>query len=366
MRSRACLSAGLLATILACAVPSEALAQFGVVQRYLFRNAQFAGNPLFLSHPENGPVFNFNSFVNRVERDRAGGGYAYEFYRFFGPDSYGNNTFLNLGPFQLEITPDPNLGQTQPTGIHGRIGYSTRFIPEIFMNFETGELRQTQNFSGGTTTFTPSAIRYNATVNTGIQDFEWDGNILVDGEGRINILGFYDLEMRIVNVGEYTGDGIAVKDEQVTDFDTGPINISGHVVFDALASILQANGNPLTAVPPRLVTGAAQRGKTAEELMAELNAGVKLTDEEVEFLVEQMFVTAFLRDPLGVMFNGLPEEIPGFEGFTLSADRTEPIPVDLVEEPETVPEPSTLLFVSLAAGAALGRRSLTRRMRVAA
>lgn len=364
MQNRTLVPAALLAVILSSFVPSEAIAQFGVVQRFLFRGAQYAGDPLFLSRPQNGPLFDFNQFTNRVEWDRVGGGYSYEFFRFFGPDTYGENTFLNLGPFQLDLTPDPSLGQSQPVGLHGRVGYSTRFIPEAFFQFETGERRQTQDFSGGTTAFVTAPIRYDATFNAGIQDFQWTGNVLIDSEGRINILGFYDLEMRIVNTGEYTADGVLVKDEQVTDFDTGPINVSGHVLFDALASLLQANGNPLTAVPPRLVTGAAQRGKTVDELMADLQAGERLTDEEVQFLVEQMFISAFLSDPLGVMFNGLPQEIPGFEGFTLSANTSEPGPIDLTED-NAVPEPSTLLFVSLAACTALGRRSLTRRLRPA-
>jgi hypothetical protein len=203
-------------------------------------------------------------------------------------------------------------------------------------------------------------------MNTGIQDFSWTGNILVDGEGRINILGFYDLEMRVVNTGESTADGVALKDEQVTDFDTGPINVSGHVVFDAIATILQANGNPATAVPPRLVTGAAQRGKTVDELMAGLEAGERLTDEEVQFLVEQMFVTAFLSDPLGVMMNGLPQEIPGFEGISLQAETADQGPINLEPDVEAVPEPSTLLLVILAGGAALGRRSLVRQLRTSA
>ncbi|MCA9297329.1 MAG: hypothetical protein KC983_12450, partial [Phycisphaerales bacterium] len=111
----------------------------GSLAQTLFRGAEYAGNPQFLSQPQNGPLFNFNAFTQRVEYNRAGDGYTYEFFRFFGSDSYGNQNFLDLGPLNVQLFPDQALGQSQYTGIHGRTGFTTRFIPEVFFEAETGE-----------------------------------------------------------------------------------------------------------------------------------------------------------------------------------------------------------------------------------
>jgi hypothetical protein len=105
----------------------------------LFRGAEFAGDPLFLSSPQGGPLFDFNDFTQRVEFNRAGQGFTYEFFRFFGPDSFGNVNTLDLGPFKLEIGPDGTLGQAQRVGLHSRTGFTTTFIPEVFFQAETGQ-----------------------------------------------------------------------------------------------------------------------------------------------------------------------------------------------------------------------------------
>ena len=151
--------------------------------------------------------------------------------------------------------------------------------------------------------------------------------------------------------------GVVVQDEQVTDFDVGPIDVSGHIVVDAIASLIQANGATAAAVPPRILSGAAQKGKTVEDLMAQLEAGDPITDEEAQFLIQQMFIKAFQLDPIGTIMNGLPAEVPGFEGLGLQTGVADP---EAVSAAAVIPEPGTLLLFMLAIALLLATRLMTR------
>ncbi|MBN2563376.1 MAG: hypothetical protein JXQ75_20845 [Phycisphaerae bacterium] len=334
-------------------------AQFGSLQRFLFRGAEYAGNNLFLSNPQGGPLYDHNRFDQRVEYNRAGQGYTYESYRFYGPDSYGNTNTLDLGLFKVELGVDPTVvGSPQPMGVHSRAGYTTTFIPEVFIESQTGQ--RGYNQLSGLTTFSAAPMHYTVTFNAGVQDFEWSGNALIDMNGRMNLLGFYDFELRFTNVGSYEADGLFVHDEQVTDFDIGPINVSGNIALDVLAGLLQTDGASTDAAVPRIYSGAAQKGKTVDDLLAELKAGETLSEEEIQFLAQQMFTTAFVADPLGVLTNGLPAEVPGFEGFSLEMTAS-------AEEADggytgsAVPEPGVLGFLMTAAGLSAAVRRFGKR-----
>ena len=340
----------LMAAFFVCSATTSFAQDIGVGSFFqgIFRGAEFAGNPQFLSAPQGGPLFNFNQFEQRVEYNQGGDGYTYEFFRFFGPDSFNNSTFLDLGPLDISLFPDPALGQGQQVGVHGRVGYTTRFIPEIFIETETGQRAFTNEFQTGANVFNIEPIGYSVDLSTGIQDFSYTGNILIDQSTKINIFGFYDAEFRLVNNGEMTTDGVFVSDEAVTDFDTGPINVSGHIVLDIIAGIFSNNGNASTAAPFAIGSGAAQRTQTADELMARVEAGEALTDDEIEAMVQDMFVSAILSDPIGFLFNGLPTEIPGFENFNLELDAAPAqggLQVD--NDGEQVPEPGMVMMFGI-------------------
>lgn len=311
----------------------------------LFRGTEFLGDPLFLSSPQGGPLFDFNQFDQRIEFNRAGQGFTYEFFRFFGADSFGNVNTLDLGTLKVELGPDGTLGQNQRVGLHGRTGFTTTLIPELFFQAETGQ-RAFNQFSG-VSSFNVEPIKYRVTFNTGIQDFEWAGNVLIDADGRLNALGFYDFTLRMTNVGSATADGVFLQDEELTDFDAGPINVSGNIGFDLLAGLFQSTGLTAAAAPPRIFSAAAQREKTVDELLAELEAGEGLTDEEAQFLIEQMFITAFQNDPLGFILNGIPTEVPGFEALSLSFSAADSGPGPDAATAATVPEPGTVLLMIL-------------------
>lgn len=338
-------------------VTMPARAQFGGVPQLLFRGMQYAGNQTFLSSPQNGPLYNFNQFNNRVEYNRAGQGYSYEFFRFFGPDTYGNPNTLDLGPFKMQLGLDSTrIANSQPIGLHGKIGYTTSIIPQVFFQTDTGQ-RAFNQFSG-VTTFSPAPLNYTVTLKTGVQDFSWTGNALIDAQGDLNALGFYNFKFRFTNVGDYTADGVLVHDEQVTDFDLGPIDVSGNIGFDAVAGLLQSNGTTANAIAPRTISGAT-KDKRTEELLARLNSGQTLTTEELQYLAQQMFNAAFMADPIGVLTNGFPSTVPGFEGLTL----------DMIATPQdssttsAVPEPGTLAVLAVAVGTSAVVKSLTRRRR---
>ncbi|HKQ50227.1 MAG TPA: hypothetical protein VJZ71_19285 [Phycisphaerae bacterium] len=332
-------------TFAVAASGEPARAQFGGLQRTLFRGAVYTGNHNFLSSPQNGPLFDNNIFDQRVEFNRAGQGWTYEQFHFFGTDSFNNPNTLDLGPFKIQLGSDPNvLSTSQPVGMHNRVGYTTTLIPEVFFESQTGQ-RAFDQFSGQTA-FIPVPINYTVTFDAGVQSFEWTGNVLVNTEGTVNALGFYDLQMRVMNIGSYTADGFGVHDEQVTDFDTGPVNVSGHILMDAFAGLAQGLGNPDEAVTPRVVSAAtSSRGKTVDELLASLEAGERVSDEDMSFLMTQMFQAAFLNDPLGFMQNGLPTSVPGFEALTVELAEEQP-DASAAETPANVPEPGTLLLVA--------------------
>lgn len=351
----------IVAAVIAMApgLTTPADAGFADWQQVVFRGAEYAGNQLFLSAPQGGPLFNNNLFDQRLEFNRAGDGYTYEFYRFFGSDSFGNVNTLDLGPFKLELGVDPLIAaNSQPAGIHNKVGYTMRFIPEVFFETQTGQ-RGYNQFSG-ITTFAPTPLGYTATFNAGVQDFQWTGNAFVDTSGRLNILGFYDYNLRFTNVGSYTADGMLVQDETVTDLDIGPIDVSGNIFMDMASGLLQGIAAP-AAVPTRVVSGAAQKEKETDELLARLDAGESLSDDEISYLVQEMIRTAIEKDPIGVMINGIPETVEGFESlsFTLSADPD----AEAAANRLTVPEPGTLALLAMVVGslAIAGKLPLRRR-----
>lgn len=328
--------------------PDAAMADIG---RALWRGFAYAGNPNILSSPQNGPFFNSNQQFQRLEYNRLGNGYTFEQWRFFGPDSYNNPNTLDLGLLKFQLGREPALvGTNDAVGLHTRAGYTTTFIPEIFFQQETAI--RSQNVLAGTSTAVASPLKYTITVNTGVQDVTIDGNILLSSSGRLNALGFYDVQARLMNDGTYDTSGVIVVDSTETDFDIGPINVSGNVVMDVISTIAQlVSGNNIPAIPTRILSGAAQKERGLDELVAAMQAGEELTGEERASLIAQTLQSAFENDPLGALVNGLPGGSVGNDAVTLSFSRGEDVPVVLGGN--AVPEPGTLMLLG-SAGAALG------------
>ncbi len=334
--------------------PAVARAQFSSLQRNLFRGLELAGNHTFVSSPQNGPFFNDNIFAQRLEFNRAGDGYTYEQWRFFGEDSFNNPNTLDLGPLKFDLGRDPNLvASNQPIGLHTRAGFTQRFIPEVFFQQETAQ-RFTDVFAG-TSTVQPTPIRYNITLNTGVEDLTWTGNILLSTSGRINALGFYDFNFRLTNVGTFNADGALASDQETTDFEVGPVNASGQIVLDLLASLAQAAaGGTNAAVPLRVASGAAQRDKSIDEIIAKANAGETLTDDEARTLVNHALMASLFDNPLATVMGDIPASQTVNDAITVSLAPGDPAAIDSATLTAPVPEPGTLgllaaawLFLSL-------------------
>jgi len=336
--------------------PQAARADLGDIGRSLFRGLSYAGNQQILSSPQNGPFFNANQQFQRVEYNRLGQGYSYEQWRFFGFDTYGNPNTLDLGPVKVQLGRDPNIvTNNEPVGLHTRVGYTTTFIPEIFFQQDTAQ--RNQNILSGTSTPVRSPLRYSIQVNTGVQDVTLEGNVFLESSGRLNALGFYDINARLTNDGTYETNGVFAVDSQVTDFDIGPIDISGNIIMDAVSAIAQlVTGTNFAAIPTRVASGAAQKERSLDELVAALEAGEELTGEERLALVQQTLQAAFLNDPLGALVNGLPGAGVGNDAISLSfrnAEQTEATVGGV-----TVPEPGTLMLL---ASASVGVGAFRRR-----
>jgi len=374
---------GAIALAATCGLAAESRGQTNF-QRRLFNLADYVGNPNYIFNPQGGPLFDNNIYDQRIEWNRLGNGYAFDQFRFFGPDSFDNPNTIDLGTFKLQLGRDPTVNQsTNPVGIHNRIGYTTTLIPEMTFSSKTGQ-RQFDVFSGQTA-FTLAPLHYNMSLDAGVQNFNWDGNMLIDSNGKVNILGFYDIALRVTNVGNATSSGALVQSEQVTDFDTGNIHVTGNVVFDAIGGLFQGAGLTGAATPFHILDDAAPKDKKTDELLERLKAGEKLSDDEMGYLLQQMVLSAFLKDPLGFLQNGVPATVPGFEGLSLASSAVQaaaPDPAALeasaaaqaaaqasTEAGSTlplhpnVPEPGTLIFLAAAVSTLGAMRSLHRRVR---
>lgn len=334
-------------TILAFAA-ADARADIG---RMLWRGFSYAGNQQILSSPQNGPFFNSNQQFQRLEYNLPGGGYTFEQWRFFGPDTYNNPNTLDLGPLKFQLGRDPTIvANNEPIGLHTRAGFTTRIIPEIFFQQETAQ--RNQNVFAGTSTAVPTPLKYTITVNTGVQDVTIDGNILAQSSGRLNALGFYDIQAILVNEGTYDANGVLVVDSQVTDFAIGPINVSGNIVMDAISAIAQLlSGTNLAAIPTRIASGAAQKERSLDEIVAAMQAGEVLSNEDRAALISQTLQSAFMRDPLGALINGLPGSNVGNDSISLSFSNAEQ--TGAMAGVNVVPEPGTLMLLG-SASVALG------------
>jgi len=345
------------------ATASETRGQFTSLQQTLFRDFFFIGDQTFSQFPDGGPLFENNIFDQAIRYNRLGDGWTYEEFRFFGTDTFNDPSQVDLGFFQVRLGPDANINQNvQPVGIHNSFGYTTRFIPQFTFLSQTGQ-RAFNQFSGQTS-FSPTPVRYDVIFNTGVQDVEWSGNILLDTQGNVNAMGFYDFQLRVMNQGNFEADGLAYHDEQVTDFDTGQVDVSGNLLFDGLASLAQTLGFTSDAATPRIVSSASGdlgKEQRVDDLLARLESGEALNDEDMEFLVSEMVMTAFLNDPLGFLQNGLPEQVEGFEALSLELSDE---PVDTAV-PAAVPEPGTILLVAIGALGYHALRPLRRNRRAA-
>lgn len=186
-------------------------------------------------------------------------------------------------------------------------------------------------------------ITYQFNINTGLQDYTTTGQITWDNSGSINALGFYDLTVYVSNRGSYQTEGYGLIDDGTTDFDLGPINISGNIYIDLLAAITEpffkaANQpNPFSKISGRAAKSIVDPAQT-DAIRAKIASGQALTDSEINAIIA--------ANVLGTL---LGQEVPSFNiDSTLAsfnAIEHEISSPDQIAVLTSVPEPATFLVL---------------------
>jgi len=203
-------------------------------------------------------------------------------------------------------------------------------------------------FSAGT----PDApLSYVYTADIGANEVQIGGSQVLGLNGSINEWGWYDLRFQFSSRQEILSTGrFANSDGEFIDYDIGPINISGNLFADLLATITdpfyEAAGYENIFA---LFSGRTMRedalASTVSGLQAKVASGASLTEKEVSDLVQMAIESRIHGDDvpdLSFLQESMNLEQPS--RMVLSSSHTPP-----------VPEPATLLLL-LAPLAALRRR----------
>lgn len=314
-----------IALVVVAAVGSTANAQLG---RKLLEGISIPLSPT-LGQPANGPLADQNIFRQRFLRNYFGDGYGYEFTRTFGPDSYGNVNQFDFG----------SLGSAAFQGsVHNRIEINRRIMPQIQLQMDTAG----------------SPLQYNINTAPGGQTFTFSGAISSNVTASINALGFYNLQVSASNTGTSRLEGYVVTDQQSTDFDIGPINVTGNIYIDLAASLIQAIANtPLASSAADVPSNATGKAKNADGTPISIDAS-GLSDQQIaemlgHALIQSMFSQALsdlthnelltLQSALGLT----PEDAQ--KGLTAAGYAS-----------AATPEPSTIALLAVPAVLAMFRR----------
>jgi hypothetical protein len=198
----------------------------------------------------------------RIVPSGLGGGYELQFDRTFGNDAQGRPETLHLGgvaDFTLQGTTQMTLGYTG-----------------------SGAFR---SFTGSVLA---SDLDYSLRSKIGAQDASLTGRLNVSNVFDINPLGFYDLNLTINNTNStLVVDGVAIRDQQATNFDVGPIVIRGNIFYDGALALLTSLGvdtTELETVFPRspisevdnAIRDALQQGSVTAGATEEQKVGAQL------------------------------------------------------------------------------------------
>ncbi len=308
---------GILTTLLA------AIAAVAVANADLWENV-FYGLDL-LATPLGSPL-STNADGTRVNGSRSGrlrivpngvlgGGYRLEFDRTFGPDSRGRTEVLHLG----------SIGDLAlQGGVQATAGYTN-----------------TAGLWSASINFVAANLGYNMRTKLGAQDAEFRGVLTMANSLEINRAGFYDLTINVGNTdSEFLIDGVVVRDQDETNFDIGPIRVSGNIYYDATLALLNALGvdtSDLESVFPR--SPIDRINDAVSEALAGLQA-------QINSAAKPELASLLLQTVLDGDQQAAAQLIDGLASDSLSN------PAASGTSTLTVPEPATLLLM-LAGGATI-------------
>lgn len=234
-----------------------------------------------------------------------------------------NNTVLDFGATELTLTGP--VGAQVTTGNRG---------------FRTLDFQVTAGNAA-------NPLVYSLISDVGGSDLNVTGSTVMDINGSINQFGWYDMRVNLSSRQSFTSSGrFANSDGENLDFDIGPIDVSGNIFADALATLtdplFEAAGleNIFASFSGRTARESALKS-TVSELQAKVFSGQSLSESEVNDLVRMAATSNFHGDAvpsLAFLDNAF---LPQLETTTV---------------PQRVaPEPSTLLLL-LAPACLLRRR----------
>jgi hypothetical protein len=190
-------------------------------------------------------------------------------------------------------------------------------------------------------------LSYTFNINDGIQDLTATGSVSINNKGSINTLGFYDLEINISNRGSYSTEGYGLVDSGTTDFDIGPINVTGNIFVDALAALTEpffartGQPNPFAKISGRAAKQAIQT-LAEDALRSKVASGQLLTQDEIESLIGLTMTASILGDTsLGT---SAIDAVFGDQNSADAGGMQRTANTSLM----AVPEPATVLFLGIA------------------
>ncbi|MBL8879573.1 MAG: PEP-CTERM sorting domain-containing protein [Phycisphaerales bacterium] len=273
-----------------------------------------------LATPSDGPLFNTGdgTRVNgsrsgrlRIMPNQAGRGYQLEFDRTFGPDTRGRPEVFDAGPYELQLN----------GGIQSTAAVTTRFLPTFNANTIIANLT------------------YSVRGKSGLQDVDFSGTLAGTTNFEINALGFYSLTSNINNTNaQLTLDGV-VQNEEDTDFDIGPISVSGNIFLDGLGALAQSFGVDASDAVHE-ITPDSPIDVISGSIEEQLRQAAKASNIELD---PQFDFSEMLAD---VMFD------PNAQLVADATANREPAPPNNAP----IPEPATALLLAGAGMMALRRR----------
>lgn len=317
------LLAAIVLTVVAAA-GSTAQAQLG---KKLLEGISIPLSPT-LGQVANGPQADQNIFRQRILHNYFGDGYGYEFTRTFGSDSYGNFNQFDFGSA---------LNASFQGSVHNRFEINRRILPELKIQMDT---------SG-------APLQYNINTTPGGQTFTFSGSITSNVTGTLNALGFYNLQISATNTGTSRLDGYVVTDKQSTDFDIGPINVTGNIYIDLAASIMQALANsPLASSASDVPSNATGKAKNADGSDVAADAATVLTDQQKAEMLGHALIQAMFRQSLSDL---LPDELKQLQAALGLTDQDAQAGLAAAGY-ASAPEPTTIMLLAAPALFFIARR----------
>jgi len=291
--------------------------------RRLLQGVTYAFSPS-IGTVQNGPNFNNNAFSQRFNENLLTDGRSYEVVRFFGSDTFGNPETLNLGLVNVQLSEPPG-SLLRGAGFYGRVGYNRRIVPEFYWDFRTTG----RNIAGGSigTSSVRTPVQYLIESNIGLQELTLAGQFDINTSGSMNALGFYDFTLTMSNTGTAVTDGALGDESRVTDFDLGPVNVSGNIGLDVTLALFDFLGEQ-AGLPEDLIPDIATRSRSPDEVLEAINDGETVSMSDLNGLFE-----AWANDPAGI-------DLSSASGPTLS-------PSTGGEAAAPVPEPGTAALLAV-------------------